>query len=136
MKPIGLRSGLLVLMLLAGCKSSENTSSSSNRGIIDRAELESSGLVFAHAYDIVRQLRPAWLIERGISTFVPNRPSDTLLDYIAVYVDRNLTGNPESLRQILAIDVATIEFLNTARAQRLGSRSHIHGAIVVTTRRQ
>ena len=104
--------------------------------MIDRAEIESSGLVFVHAHDIVRQLRPGWLVERGVSTFVPNQNSDTLLDYIAVYVDRNLRGRPETLRQIPAIDVATIEFLNTARAQRLGSRSHIHGAIVIRTRQQ
>ena len=136
MKIFVLPSALAVLLLLSGCKASENAANSSNRGTIDRTEIESSGLVFAHAYDMVRQLRPAWLVERGIATLVPNRESDTLLDYIAVYVDRNLTGDPESLRRIPAIDVDTIEFLNTARAQRLGSRSHIHGAIVVSTRRQ
>lgn len=131
-----LRVGLILLLLLAGCKSTESTSSSNNRGTIDRAEIESTGLVYAHAYDIVRHLRPGWLIERGVSTFFPNREGDTLLDYIAVYVDRNLTGDPESLRRIPSIDVSTIEFLNTGRAQRLGSRSHIHGAIVVKTRRR
>ncbi|MDE2730376.1 MAG: hypothetical protein OXM02_14445 [Bacteroidota bacterium] len=131
-----LSSALAFLLVVSGCKTSENATSSRSRGTIDRAEIESSGLTFAHAYDMVRQLRPAWLVERGISTLVPNRASDTLLDYIAVYVDRNLTGDPESLRRVSAMDVDTIEFLNTARAQRLGSRSHIHGAIVVTTRRQ
>ena len=128
-------SRLILLLLVAGCKTSQSTSSASNRGAIDRTEIESNGFVFAHAYDIVRQLRPGWLIERGVNTFAPNREGDTFLDYIAVYVDRNLTGDPESLRRIPAIDVSLIEFLNTARAQRLGSRSHIHGAIVVMTRR-
>ena len=128
--------GLVVLLLLAGCKSTEGTSSSSGTGTIERSEIEESGLVFADAHDIVRQLRPGWLIERGISTFARNTGSDTLLDYIAVYVDRNLLGDPGALRRVPAIDVFTIEFYDTARAQRLGSRSHIHGAIVLTTRRR
>ena len=114
----------------------ESASTANKHGPITIEEIGSSGFVFNFAHDIVRQLRPHWLVKRGVSTFLPSTDNSTLLDFIAVYVDRNFMGGPETLRTVSAIQVEQIQFLDAGRAQRLGSRSHIHGAIVVTTRSQ
>ncbi len=125
---------IICAVLLAGCVSSGESRSPNKTGTITHQEIESTGLVFSSAYDVVRQLRPQWLIKRGVSTFVPTGVSDTLLDFIAVYIDNQLLGDHETLRQLSPLFVRDIKFLDTAQAQRLGSRSHIHGAIVVRTR--
>jgi len=121
-------------LLLAGCASSGGGLSPNKSGTITQKEIEDSGLAFATAHDVVRQLRPRWLIKRGVSTFYPTGVSDTLLDFIAVYVDNNLMGDPETLKGVNPLYIRDMKFLDTGQAQRLGSRSHIHGAIVVRTR--
>ena len=127
---------LIGFLFVAGCASSGGGRSPNKSGTITQEEVDNSGLVFSTAYDVVRQLRPNWLIKRGVSTFFGTENSDTLLDFIAVYVDGNLMGDPETLRGVSPLYIRDIQFLDTARAQRMGSRSHIHGAIVVRTRAQ
>ena len=125
---------LIALLLISGCASAGSSRAPNKAGTITQSEIDGSGFTFASAYDVVRQLRPRWLIKRGISTFVPTGVNDTLLDFIAVYVDNQLQGDEEALRRVSPLLVRDIRFLDTAQAQRLGSRSHIHGAIVVRTR--
>ena len=122
--------------LLAGCAFTGRGGIQNKTSAITQEEIEMSGLVFTDAYDVVRQFRPHWLIKRGTAKLSPRQGggADTLLDYIAVYEDRTLMGGPDALRGIAAFYVMKIEFLDAARAQRLGSRSHMHGAIVVSTR--
>ena len=125
---------LVAFLLLAGCAASGESRAPNKSGTITQSEITSHGAAFTNAHDVVRMLRPRWLIKRGISTFVPTGVSDTLLDFVAVYVDNQLLGDPETLRNISPLVIRDIRFLNTAEAQRLGSRSHIHGAIVLRTR--
>ena len=125
---------LVCTLLLGGCVSSGGSQSPNKTGTITQSEIDESGLIFATAHDVVRQLRPRWLIKRGVSSFVPTGVSDTLLDFIAVYVDNQLLGDPEALRGVSPLQIRDVRFLDTAESQRLGSRSHIHGAIVVRTR--
>ena len=129
-----LNASLVCTLLLGGCAASGGSQSPNKTGTITQSEIDESGLIFATAHDVVRQLRPRWLIERGVSSFIPTGVSDTLLDFIAVYVDNQLLGDPESLRGVSPLLITDIRFLDTAESQRLGSRSHIHGAIVVRTR--
>ena len=131
---ISLRAVLLLVLVLSGCASSGVSRAPNKAGAITQREIDDSGFTFVSAHDVVRQLRPQWLIKRGVSTFAPTGVSDTLLDFIAVYVDNQLMGDLEALRRVSPLLIQTIRFLDTAQAQRLGSRSHIHGAIVVKTR--
>ena len=125
---------LATVLFLGGCASSSGSQSPNKSGRITQTEIAESGLTFTNAHDVVRQLRPRWLIKRGISTFVATGNSDTLLDFVAVYVDRQLMGGPEALQNVSPLLIRDIQFLDTARAQSLGSRSHIHGAIQLRTR--
>ena len=126
---------MALVAALGACASSSSGGSQNKSGTITLAEIEASGLVFTDAHEIVRQFRPRWLIKRGKATISPGQgPDADLLDYVAVYVDNILMGDPDALHTVTALSVQEIEHFDTARAQRLGSRSHPHGAIVVRTK--
>ncbi len=125
----------IALMLLLGACATTSGGAQSNSKIITQEEIDASGLTFSNAYEIVRQFRPQWLRKRGQATLSPvNSDGDDFLDYVAVYVDNILAGDPDALQSVSVLSVLEIEHYNTAQAQRLGSRSHPHGAIVVRTR--
>ncbi len=132
-----MRSAVILALALAtaSCATTGTGSEGAPTGDITQGEIRGSGLIFVSAYDVVRQFRPQWLLTRGISILQPQSPSDaTLLDYVGVYEDELFLGGPDNLRTIPAQNIRRIEHFDRARAQRLGSRSHIHGAIVVHTR--
>lgn len=120
---------------MASCRTTGVGAGGGPTGDITQDEMSDSGLVFVSAYDVVRQFRPQWLLTRGISVLQPQPgPDATLLDYVGVYEDELFLGGPDNLRNIPAQNIRRIEHFDRARAQHLGSRSHIHGAIVVHTR--
>jgi len=121
---------LIVLMLAVGaCATTSTDGSRSKSGTLTLEEIDGAGLVFTNAYEIVRQLRPQWLIKRGRARINPQA-----YDYVVVYVDNIRQGDPQTLHTITAQSVQEIEHYNMAQAQRLGPIAHPHGAIVVRTR--
>ena len=134
-----MKAAILVCALLVAnvnCKSAGSARGVSQSGSITINEIRASGLTFGSAYDIVRQFRPQWMRTRGISIIQPQRGQNaTLLDFVGVYLDDTFLGEPDALREISALTVERIEHFDRGRAQTLGSRSHIHGAIVVHTRK-
>ena len=73
--------------------------------------------------------------DRGSSYAKAHRdPDNRLTDYVEIYVDNIFQGDPETLPTITAQSVREIEHYDAAQAQRLGSRGHPHGPIVVRTR--
>ena len=133
-----MRTAAVLLIACAGIAACKTTGAGTRTGPsadITLEEMHDSGLSFSTAHDVVRQFRPQWLITRGVSIMQPQRGSDaTLMDYVAIYVDDTFIGGPDTLYGISALAIRSIEHLGRGRAQRLGSRSHIHGAIVVYTR--
>ena len=121
---------LIMLVLAVGACATTSTEGSRNKsGTITLEEIDGEGLVFTNAYEIVRQFRPQWLVERGRATI-----SSQAYDYVVVYVDNIRQGDPQTLHTITALSVQEIEHYNMAQAQRLGPIAHPHGAIVVRTR--
>jgi uncharacterized protein (UPF0248 family) len=125
---------VLLLLLIAplGC-GSEKGAVRSRTGPITALEIEDSGLIFNDAYDVVRHFRPNWLVKRGVAR-IQTSPGTDLLDYVAVYEDRTLLGDPEALRQISVQRIGEIEKLSPTGTQTLSPFFHAHGAIVVHTR--
>lgn len=127
---------LLVLFVsvgLVGCgtsgatgDASSNNAVSGNRIVVERLSMSVSGL---SAYDVVSQYRSSWLRTRGATSI--NNPVD-----IKVYLDG--TGSPfgtvESLRNIPATEVASIEHFDATAAQFRFGVGNVAGAILVTTK--
>lgn len=80
------------------------------------------------AYEIIESLRPLWLRKRGQSSIMNETE-------IAVYVDGTRYGTPEDLRSITAIAVDSMRFLPPSEATNRYGTGHVHGIIMVYTRR-
>ena len=122
-----LLSVLPLLALTLGCAASGNKSSQPPR---DRSVLttEEIGRTGSHdAYSAVQALRPQWLTKRGTSTI-------NMRETIKVYLDGNLMGGPEYLRQITLSSVGSIRHLDGLEATQRYGLDHGQGAILVFTR--
>ncbi len=147
---------ILCAVLVGACAPAANGSGAvrASSNLITAEEIATSG---AHtAYGLVQSLRPQWLRSRGIQSLsesthtvgrggssgapvansgdsrvtIPNagRPQ------VMAYLDRAQLGDPRALDQIMAVDVASIEFLSPAQATLRFGANHTHGAIVVSVR--
>jgi|SRR5688572_3656525 len=123
------------LLMLAGavasiaCSSGGSSTGGAPRG--DRTLLTMEEITRAgsqDAYTAVQALRPHWLTKRGVS-------SVNLSETIKIYLDGNLMGGPEFLRQITTNSISTIRHLDGLEATQRYGLDHGVGAILVFTRR-
>lgn len=147
---------LLSVSLLAACAPAANGSGAAraSSNLITAEEIATSGA--QTAYGLVESLRPQWLRARGIqslseSTHTVGRDGNTGAPVansgdsrvtipnagrpqVMAYLGRAQLGDARALDQIMAVDVASIEFLSPAQATLRFGANHTHGAIVVNTR--
>lgn len=148
---------LLVLasaLLLTACASNAGPGRvRGSQSVITAEEIASSGALTA--LQLVQSLRPEWLRTRGIQSLsesthtigrdgtnaapvvngdqritIPNAGRPQIL----VYLGQARLGDASSLEQVMAVDVASIRFLNPQQATLRYGSDHTHGAIVVTAR--
>ena len=79
------------------------------------------------AYDVVQQLRPAWLSRRGQTSTRTDNP-------VIVYFGGAKVGGVERLQDLLRSDVLEIRHFDSVNATRVYGTGHSSGAIVVTLR--
>jgi hypothetical protein len=127
--------GAAVAALLAatvGCATgSGGERRSQNPTRITPEEVEAARV--ANAYELIVELRPRWLVDRGVRSFGGAAPTMGVL----VYQDQNLLGGIPTLRSIPLGLVRSVRYLDaaTAAATMPGAGSgHVSGAIVVETR--
>ena len=124
------RFGVLTIAVVSMACSSAGTSNSSTPRA-DRSQLtieEITRTGSQDAYSAVQMLRPQWLTKRGTS-------SVNLTETIKVYLDGNLMGGPEFLRQIPTNSINNIRHLDGLEATQRYGLDHGVGAILVFTRR-
>ena len=81
------------------------------------------------AYDAVARLRPNWLAPRGAMS-----SNTEATGYATVYLDGQLYGGIETLRNIAAYHVADMRYYDVTQAgARFGVRAGTSGAIEVRT---
>ena len=122
------------LLMVAGAVASiacsaGNTSSTpprTDRSLLTVEEITRAGS--QDAYTAVQALRPHWLTKRGVS-------SVNLSETIKIYLDGNLMGGPEFLRQITTNSISAIRHLDGLEATQRYGLDHGVGAILVFTRR-
>lgn len=116
---------------LGACATTGSGSSEGGGDVIGQEEIAKWGPTFSNAYQLVEQLRPHWLLQRGN---VSLNPGSGMVDYVVVYEDRNRLGDPDELRTIAAQNVKEIQHYSTGEAIQFGPPDHPHGAIVVRTK--
>ena len=95
---------------------------------IGRAEILSDAAVFQTAYDVVRRLRPGWLMARGRPSFIDPNAGDPL-----VYVDEVQYGLLDSLYRVPASDILRMVFIGAADATTRWGLGHADGVISIAT---
>lgn len=101
-----------------------------DRTSITEAEIDS--LHAPNAYEVVKRLRPQFLLSHGPVTLDPRQPATTALPN--VYVDNQFYGDATVLRQISATTIASITYYSAAEAQYAFGRGNASGVIGITTK--
>lgn len=112
---------------ITGCAGNKaaGKSPSSSASTLTGEEIVKSGFVDALA--TVQSLRPQWLTVRGVTSLRSN-------ETIKVYLDGNLYGGVESLRQIQVNSVERIRHMDGMEASSRYGLNHGAGAIIVETK--
>jgi hypothetical protein len=121
---------VLIPLLVFGvaCSSSSKSSTPSprsDRNVLTLEEISRAGS--QDAYSAVQALRPHWLSVRGPSSF---RQQAT----VKVYLDGNLMGGPDNLRQISIHSISSMRHMDGLEATQRYGLDHGQGAILVFTR--
>lgn len=127
----GVRGGLLatvVLVLFAGCATGGERTGSRNLDAIPRDEIEQSAA--RNAYDLIRQVRPAWLRTRGTTSFVRSGG-----DPAVVYIGTIRHGGLDTLYGISTDAIESIQFIPATSATTRFGIGHAGGVIQITLRR-
>jgi hypothetical protein len=101
--------------------------------LISVEEIESIREVVPTAYDIVQRLRPQYLRSRGATSF-GNAAGGRTTPYARIVVDGVPQGDLSVLRQISAMVVKEIEYLDSKDASIRWGTGYDGGAILVRTR--
>jgi hypothetical protein len=117
--------GLGVGLLLSACATVGDARVSATHISVE----EIQGSTAATAYELIQNLRPRWLHDRGQETFGLGTQA-----MIVVYLDGHRMGGPESLTGISARDLRSAERLTTGEATRRWGGNHPRGAIVLSTK--
>lgn len=125
----GIPALLLLFLGLTACGSSSSTSHSGikpNKIIVSELSAPIHGL---SAYEVVQQYKSHWLRKRGRTSI--NNPVS-----IKVYLDgtKSPYGDLSSLRDIRAVNVASITRFNANEAQFRFGLGNVAGAILVETK--
>jgi hypothetical protein len=116
------------LIAVTACTATSGSKSSAprDRSTLTREDIQSSGAV--DAFTVVQTLRPQWLMKRGTTTLNQS-------EFIKIYLDGNLMGGPEHLRQISTHSIESIRFMDGLDATQRYGLDHGQGAVLVYTKR-
>jgi hypothetical protein len=135
-----------VVAVLLGCSGSRSGDSSQaprrQANLITTEEIQAARST-QHAYDLIRMLRPQWLQQRGVQSLgspVEMRPGERQPTQagiaVKVYLDGSRVGGVEVLRNVLASDVLSAQYLGGPEAASRFGTDHGGGAILITSRRR
>lgn len=115
---------LLVLLGSAGCASRPALLGEGRYDLIMDNQITGSGS--GDLYDLVRKLRPFWIVKGGTDT--PENPGK-----IYVFLDGTRMGGLEALRTIPAATVSYIRWFDGMEAASRWGLDHDRGVIYVST---
>lgn len=124
---------LCLLVLAVGCVACTSTGSTNQKGVsstqitLEELPVDVSG---KSVFQVVSEYKSHWLRKRGASSVNAD-------DGISVYLDTNQTrfGDVESLKEIQAVNVDAIEWLDSRRAQFRYGLGNTQGVILVHMKR-
>lgn len=116
---------LAVLAVSLGCAHGGGRGGTEDRRVISREEIES--VEVQSAYGVIEELRPLWLRDRGATSIMEPGPR-----YPDVAVDGMiLRRGIEELRQINAVDIGFIRYVEPGEASMRFGMKRVRGVIEV-----
>lgn len=100
-----------------------------NRSVLLQDEISSSRSLGANAYELLSQLRPEYLRNRGALSIKNNVQATAV-----VYVDGTKYGDLESLRNVNAEHIFRVDYLGASDATTRFGTDHAGGAILISTK--
>lgn len=97
---------------------------------ISHQEIRRRGNVDPSAFELIKRMRPNWLVPRGQNSFSAENAA-----YPVVYLDGIRHGNVSALRHITPSDIHRVEFIGTADATTRWGTGHRAGVINIVTGR-
>lgn len=82
---------------------------------------------FTNLYDLIAQLRPGWVLQRGPSSLMSDPGA------VQVHMNGNWLGTVDVLRNVSPAGVTSIQWLSPVDAGARFGFNHAHGAIVIST---
>lgn len=143
MKPVSRHIFVFAATLACAAAAGAQNPANATRNPNQIALQELQGASAANAYELVQTLRPQWLRQRGhetIRTQQIERPNGrgrievaTTADEpeIIVYINDSRFGTVDSLHDIPATGVGSLEFISPAKATLRWGSGHTKGVIVV-----
>ena len=104
-------------------EASDGTSARRRRDVITRAEIARGQ--YANAYDVVRTLRPQWLVPRGPDTIL-NAPGE-----VQIRVDESWLGGVATLSSVPVAGIEAIRYVDPVAAAGRWGGDFRNGAIVI-----
>lgn len=124
---------LLAAAALVGCASTGANPrvSPQSASVLTAEDISSAHADATTAYDAIARLRPNWLAPKGVTS--GNYNADT--QYATVFLDGQLYGNLQTLRNIAAYNVGMIRYYDVTQAgARFGIRGGASGVIEVLSK--
>lgn len=118
---------IAAVLLSAGCAS--GGPQGPNRG--DRNSVTQAQLAATNSqnlYDALEKLRPEWLSSRG-----PTSVSNATPTIASVYMNGQMLGKIDSLREVRVLDVTSVRFWPAAQASARFGMGHPRGVIEIVT---
>jgi hypothetical protein len=116
-----------VSLVLAGCASA-NTQGRSERGngnLLTQQQLAATNS--DNLYDAIAKLRPEWLSSRG-----PLSVSDPTPSAVSVFMNGNLLGKADYLREMRLLDASEVRYWDAGSASVRFGMGHPRGVIEIT----
>lgn len=116
---------LLLIVTACGSTTGERSPTPYDRNTLTQAEIQ--GASASNAYELVRELRPAWLRVRGSKSIAQ-------VTEVSVFLDGMRLGGPDTLSGIRTSGIKEIRYLTAREAQTRYGMDNTGGAIIVRTR--
>ena len=120
---------LVALMVSACASGGASKAAGPSRSQSELAAEEIARAGFNDAYSTIQSLRPQWLSVRGAVSFSAKGNST-----VKVYLDGNLLGTVDNLRQLPTSSIASIKHLDGMEASNRYGLDHGAGAILITSK--
>ena len=112
---------------LTGCGTgaTQRSSQASSRNVLTREQLAATNS--ENLYDAIVKLRPEWLTSRG-----PTSVSDPTPAVASVFMNGNLLGRSDQLREMRVLDVSEVRYWDAGQAAARFGMGHPRGVIELT----